>query len=226
MEKEPPPTSGQEHLAIDAEALTKESLAELFYYEQQQYFIDSGGVGKVYELPGNFCIKVFEDRHNSPHRDLMDLGNPPEVEKRFQERMAVTSYEGKTRVPSVIVAIFSDLPGGHNAIIMERLWASNVQHILNGTVELPEKFNLDEFFADLEKFLNHMHTVDKIAHGDLYARNIMVDLDTGDPRVIDFGRAIDLTRKTEEEQQKAMDEDWERLDEVYEKLEALQNKKV
>lgn len=208
--------------AIPAKIEDKEIIAsginQILAYEQEQYFVDKGGVGTVYQLPGGFCIKILDSRHNSPNSHLFDLGNKPEVESVFQDRMAKTNYTGKTRTPYVFWTFTPDNDEGKNAIIMERLQAINLQHALNGDATLPEKFSLDNFFDDLEEYIDHMHEVEHIVHTDLYARNIMIDTETGEPRLIDFGRAKDLNKIADEEtRKKLIREDWNLFDETYKK---------
>lgn len=205
------------------EKLREDALSVLSLFESDEYFIDEGGAGRVFELPVELCMKLVEDRHNNPNRELYDLGNSAQAEMRFQEKLANTKYSGKTRVPKV-VGVLADIDAKHrSAIVMERLRAINLQHIINGDAEFPPNFDLDSFFIELEEFVEHMHSVEKVAHKDLYARNIMVDVETGDPRIIDFGRSkslgVDLEKNKVFE-----DDDWKRLEEIYKALVSLQKK--
>ncbi len=209
----------------EADKAKREGIEILYSYEQERYFIDEGGSGVVYKLPSGYCLKIIEDRSKSKKSDMYNLGNPPLVEARFQERMSKTEFLGKTRVPIYIGTIQSEVDRLRSAIIMERLDATNLQHIINGTADIPKSFLIHNFFEDLERFVQHMHDVEEIAHCDLYARNIMVDNETSEPRIIDFGRAVNLKKiESEVRQRQLMDHDFERLDEVFKALDALQNK--
>jgi len=53
----------------------------------------------------------------------------------------------------------------------------------------PSTFDHNEFFLKLERFIKKMHNEKGIYHRDLYARNIMIDNETGNPIVLDFGDA-------------------------------------
>ena len=217
-------TSEAVPVKIEDKQIIASGIKQILTYEQEQYFIDKGGVGAVYQLPGGFCIKILDSRHNSPNSHLFDLGNKPEVESVFQDRMSKTSYNGKTRAPYVFWTFTPDNGEGKNAIIMEELKAVNLQRALNGDVDLPENFSLDGFFDDLEEYIDHMHEVEQIVHTDLYARNIMIDKETGEPRLIDFGRAKDLNKITDEEtRKKLIQEDWDLFDETYKKTAQMIN---
>lgn len=219
MEKIP----GERRSEEEAERIKRETIEFLYSFEEERYFIDKGGAGMVYKIPSGYCIKIIEDRSKSKNRNMFDLGNPPLVEARFQERMSQTTFSGKTRVPKYMGTIESEVDHLHSAIIMERLNATNLQHIINGAAPLPENFSIHDFFEDLERFVQHMHEVEEIAHCDLYARNIMIDNETSDPRLIDFGRAVNL-RKIESpaKRKELIDQDFLRLDEAYIALDALQ----
>jgi tRNA A-37 threonylcarbamoyl transferase component Bud32 len=203
------------------EEIKAEAIDLLAEFETEAHFIDKGGAGAVYALPNNHCLKVLLERHEKPNHEQYDLGNTVAEEARLQEQMARTTYAGPTRVPHTLAYLAGIYPIERNAIVMERLNAVNLQHAINGTAKLPEQFDLDTFFTQLEDFVDHMHTVEKIAHLDLYARNIMVDNETAIPYVIDFGRSERLlnpdTNRAKEQH------DWDRLEEVYERIKALQD---
>lgn len=219
FEKIPTPKTETAH---DFEKIQEEAIEILAQFEKDEFFIDEGGAGKVYELRGGICMKVLLERHEMPNSELYDLGNTVEEETKLQQQMARTKYEGSTRVPGTIAYLSGVYPGERSAILMERLNAVNLQHVINGTAQLPENFDINGFFESLEDFVAHMHDVEHIAHMDLYARNIMVDNETGTPYIIDFGRSIRL-KDPENDGQKTED-DWDRLEEVYEELIALQDK--
>lgn len=218
MEKIPKISVIPELKEVERQEIQKEALELLFNFEQEQYFIDEGGAGKVYGLPQGFCIKILDDRHNNPNSSILKLGNSVTLESAFQERMSHISFNGQTRVPRYLGNVRNDTPGGKNAIIMERLQATNVQHILNEKEPMPEGFNEDSFFNDLENFINAMHS-EGITHNDLEPRNIMIDRSTGMPRVIDFGQSSD-TRfiKNQAELNRVEQKDWDDMEKLYDKL--------
>ena len=82
-----------------------------------------------------------------------------------------------------------------NGFVMEHLDAVNFRRILEGQTtegfkdELPERFDLDEYFGRLRAYVKELHG-QGIMHNDLHLRNMMIDRRTGLPRVIDFGKAV------------------------------------
>lgn len=206
----------------DFEKIQEEAIKILAQYENEEFLIDEGGAGKVYELPGGICMKVLLERHEMPNSELYDLGNTVAEETKLQQQMARTQYEGSARVPETVAYLSGVYPQKRSAILMEKLNAVNLQHVINGTEKLPETFDLNSFFESLEDFISHMHKVEHIAHMDLYARNIMVDNETGVPYIIDFGRSIRLG--DQEKDTLKTEHDWDRLEEVYEALATLQAK--
>lgn len=55
--------------------------------------------------------------------------------------------------------------------------------------DFPESFNAQVFFDKLEDFIVKLHEERGIYHRDLFSKNILIDNETGDPIVIDFGDA-------------------------------------
>lgn len=221
MEKFQPIETAEEE--FDIEEIRRKSIETLNTFESEAFYIDEGGAGKVYELTGDTCMKVLIDRHNSPNKELYDLGNTAYEETKLQAQMSRTEYDGPTRVPKTVAVFQGTYTDRRSAIVMERLQAINLQHAINGTAEFPENFDIDTFMEELENFIDHMHSIEKIAHMDLYARNIMIDIATSHPRVIDFGRAVRLS-ENEQENRKFEDDDWKRLEEIYDTIKSLQNK--
>jgi tRNA A-37 threonylcarbamoyl transferase component Bud32 len=153
----------------------------------EENFFDKGGAGRLYEFgPQGVCIKMMKERHHSTQSEMFRLGNSVSSEAWFLDRVSYFDIEG-VRSP-VFVEYFD---GQENVgIVMEKLDAVNVQHILNGTALVPDGFSLDDFFDRLEVYIAELHDQKHICHGDLEARNIMIDRKTGMPRVIDFGRSV------------------------------------
>lgn len=77
-----------------------------------------------------------------------------------------------------------------NVMCMERLKAVSLEEVLDNSKDLPETFNFEQFFNKLKKAINILHD-NKFHHRDLRAGNVMIDLETGDPCLIDFALSVE-----------------------------------
>jgi serine/threonine protein kinase len=168
-------------------------------------YIDSGGAGEVHTLgPGRICIKLMKERGDEILVDAYgqeihyDLGNTPRTEAWFIEELSDFEVEG-VRSPALVEYLEGPK---YAAIVMERLEAINLQHVLNGTTLLPPNFEPEDFFERLESYIYELHDTKSLLHGDLEPRNVMIDLRTGNPRIIDFGRSMNLAVMSEEKRQR------------------------
>lgn len=111
--------------------------------------------------------------------------------------MELQNIKSKVRVPiplfSLEATIREEAAGKlvrKSLICMERVEGVSLKEVMEGKMKLPESFDLPMFFNHLTEFVNKMN-MEGIYHRDLHEGNIMVDLETGMPWVIDFG----LSRK-------------------------------
>ncbi len=193
-------------------------------------FIDSGGAGDVFQLfsnrEANLCVKIIKDRSKSDMASVMDLGNSPDTEARFQQIFSKFKIDG-VRCPKCygywLSNDKSDLPAG---IIMEQLDAVNLQHVILGKndIEMPKGFDADVFFDGVSEFLEQMHEKG-IVHDDIAARNLMVDTITGEPRIIDFGRTKPLRGFSERDRERQINEEWGLLEDIENQVRALTKSK-
>jgi serine/threonine protein kinase len=192
--------------------------------ENPENFIDKGGAGAVYKLPAGMCMKVMEARHDSPNSNIMKLGNTLEQEARFLERIEHFSFAG-ARTPEYLGYIRSK---NFLAILMEELEAVNLQKVLNGEAALPPSFSFDRFFDALEQYMDHLNTDFHAVHGDLEPRNVMIDIKSGNPRIIDFGNAKWLSKDPAPERvtKALIKQDWDKLDSMAEQVRAYQAKQT
>jgi serine/threonine protein kinase len=201
------------------ESLARETLAHLREYETPEHYIDHGGAGEVYAIPSGYCIKVTSDMHHSEHADMLNLGNSVKQEAVFLERLSMIRKKGNaTRTPVYVGYAIRD--DGKDLIIMERLDAVNMQWVMDGRSQLPPGFDIEQFFSELESYLDYIQEKMHISHGDIAARNIMIDRATGAPRLIDFGRSRFHLRQDERERDAIYQKDWDDLQKVYDELRA------
>lgn len=187
------------------------------WVEDPNNYMDKGGVGNVYGFDKiRLCIKVMKNYYNDPHREQFDLGNSALAEAMFMREVDGLQVSG-VRAPTPVQAVM----GEHvSAIIMERLNAVNLQHILNGTQHYPPSFDIERFSAGVSDYLDVLHTKKNIIHGDLFARNFMVHQETGAPYLIDFGRSTMTSALDKMTEEKLRRNDWLRLEETLREVEA------
>lgn len=179
-------------------------------------YIDEGGAGVVYRMPQGLCIKVMQEvRHDKPDADKYDLGNTTDQEALFLKELSKMQVKG-VRSPRYI-GHSRKKSNGIEGIVMEELNAVNLEHSLSKQEPLPEQFQWHSFMDALEAYISELHEKG-IAHGDMAPRNVMIDKETGLPRVIDFGRSMrkDSLSPTIWEQKVA--KEWEQIEAISEKI--------
>lgn len=177
------------------EAVVEQTAREfLRIAENPENYIDKGGAGIVYRVPQmqHVCIKIMQNRHEKPHAHLLNLVNTPHQEALITEELTQFSHRG-VRSPTYIGFINSSAHG-FGAIVMEELAAVNLNHVLHGKQPVPPGFDADKFMGALEEYLDELQVTRGILHGDMADRNVMIDFETGLPRVIDFGRSLYISR--------------------------------
>ncbi len=128
-------------------------------------------------------------------------------ELKFMNTLRNLEVDG-VRTPKPLFAFKSDVMRG---IVMEELHAMTMQRIVEGQTtlgirdELPENFDIDDFFSRLRSYIIAMHKKG-IIHGDIALRNIMIDRETGAPYLIDFGDS-NFTRDKDLGSRKALEND-------------------
>lgn len=217
-----------EHDFLHLDDEDRNNLERYFDYLQRRIsdplrFMDKGGAGSVFNVNDSICIKMIEDRQtledDRAHKEgrepfHLDLGNRPYIEAQIQDHMNDLYIDG-VRSPQLVQYLRGE---SWHGLIMERLNAVNLQHVLNGKVPLPEEFNKDRFLQSLGNFLEATHGEKRIYHGDLFPRNVMIQNETGDARVIDWGRSGHLKNDTHDSFAK---KDWIKFDELDAKIMAL-----
>lgn len=111
-------------------------------------------------------------------------------------------------IASVVANMVRDKDGRklkQSVLVMQKINGYSLDKILSDPEQgkeklvFPETFNVDVFFEALRSFIIRMHHEKGIYHRDLYDRNIMVDIKTGKPALIDFGEAARFSESFAEE---------------------------
>jgi serine/threonine protein kinase len=196
--------------------------------QNERNFLGKGGKGRVYSFVSpdapntRICIKVMQHMEEAYH--IADRGNDPIAEFRLQSKVSTLNQQGTTKYPRPLQLL--DCTDSFYALVMEELPAMNLQNVLLGRDTVPEGFNVKECMDRLYEYVDELHEAG-IIHNDLEARNIMLDMETGAPYIIDFGRSVKLDDMEESLQAKRLREgDYNNLDIIERNLTGLLMKKA
>lgn len=128
------------------------------------------------------CLKIYKKPEQISE---VDFYLPPSQEQVFLNELQ--DIETRARVPKVYACFEAN--NGNSFLMMETLSAMSVDDVLQGREKLPVNFNLASFKKDLLDFVEYIHERG-IYHRDMHEGNIMIDRETGQAYVIDFGAAI------------------------------------
>lgn len=128
---------------------------------------------------GDVCVKKIKEY---PEVKINDI----DQEVMFQKQVE----QAGVRVPK---SLFSLKRGIEKYIAMERIKGFSLKdateiHRSSEFFSQAKDFNTEVFFDKLSKSIKKMHE-ESIYHRDLHAGNVMVEYETGEPVVIDFGSA-------------------------------------
>lgn len=143
--------------------------------------VGSGNVAEVYpeiKVP-RICYKIVKNYIE------YSLGNNLDEEAQFLADLSAWNVQG-VRVSK---PFYSIMERGLHVLAMEKLDAVSWEDVFERKAKLPKTFQPETFFVDLQAFLDKMHAAG-IHHHDLHEGNVMIDLKTGKPRIIDFGLAL------------------------------------
>jgi len=138
------------------------------------------------------CVKIISDKTLDPTRKI----NSSIEEADFQEKAfyLIEDVEGVIVPKPYFEYEFKneteDTTEELNVMCMERLSAVSLEEVLDYKKDLPTSFNLEYFFNNLKKGIERLHE-NNIHHRDLRPGNVMVDLETGNPCIIDFGLSVE-----------------------------------
>ncbi len=170
--------------------------------EEPERLIGKGSLAEVHGLEANekVCVKVMSDDRNygtiSQERVGSPFYNSAYIEAEFLSDLQEIARDVGVPKPyysmEKIGSDSSGMPKKVSALIMERLPAVSLEHVINGFEEIPASYEEDSFWEKLESFVQKMHEKG-IYHRDLHAGNIMIGTADGKPYVIDFGTAVYAT---------------------------------
>ncbi|HXK35162.1 MAG TPA: AarF/UbiB family protein [Candidatus Paceibacterota bacterium] len=153
-----------------------------------EFEIGKGDFSKVYKNYFNkTCFKVFSSQF--------------EQIRSADEEAHLLSLVAKLRSKNIAntpVPLYSIMPIdksekhpiiGRGFFVMQRIEGSTIKDIIDQKLDLPTSFKFEDFFAKIGKFLQAIHK-EGIYHRDVHNGNIMIEANTADPFVIDFGNSV------------------------------------
>ena len=157
-------------------------------------------------IPGYFILERLRDSY--PHiiyRARRNADNAAVVIKtladKYPQKEALATMRREHRITQQlqgrgVIQVYDLVPYGHGnlAIVIEHFGVSLKSHLATfeqGRVPLEEFFRIA---IGLSRILGHVHE-EKIVHKDLGPSNILIEPQTGELRLIDFGASSELSRE-------------------------------
>ena len=122
----------------------------------------------------DLCIKQLRQVSERPHYQSIDW------EMKLQDE----AHKLEVKVPQPILALITE--DDQSFMVMETIKGKSLQDIAGQALNPPASYKHNEFWGKLEGMLARLHD-NRIYHRDLHLGNIMVDFQSGEPVLIDFG---------------------------------------
>jgi serine/threonine protein kinase len=177
------------------------ALAEQFFNKDLE--VGSGNYSNVYSDRQAGLVYKKEKLLKKPKNDV-------HTEATFLVQLSGMSTD--VLVPEPVVSFVADLKREkddkqvrQSVLVMEEIDGYSIDRMLTINPEsglrvpFPKTFNADTFFPALRSFIKKMHTEKGIYHRDIADRNIMIDNESGNPVLIDFGDAVEFFEEFVEE---------------------------
>jgi serine/threonine protein kinase len=161
--------------------------------QNQEGYLGKGQTAEVY-LVGKLkkrAVKVMNSRTRVTGNPSVAFTNTLHEESRLTDLVRNRFASDNISVPKQFVSIdYEDGETRGSILIMEGIKGISIQEALDHPEKLPRTFDKESFCESLRDFVEKMNAAG-IFHRDLHTENIMVDLETGKPWIIDFGLATD-----------------------------------
>ena len=125
----------------------------------------------------DYCVKeIFDSSGSEKVNDIED-------ELKFQDEAVQLGVRSPKPILSLTTAT------GKEFMVMETIKGHSPKDIMEHNIQLPSVYNRDQFWERLQNMLKTLHDKD-IHHRDIHAGNIMMDFESGEPVILDYGCAV------------------------------------
>lgn len=170
----------------EEDILTEEIVKEISELANTENSIGKGKTAEVFISKTNphVCYKIMHENAEYQFR------HSAYSEGEFLVKAENISRSSDVKIPKPYYSILAKNENGSEfeVLVMERLHAKSIKDILHNNLDVPENFNFKEFVSRIEKFFLKLHE-QKIHHRDAHGGNIMIEDETSNPCIIDFGSA-------------------------------------
>lgn len=188
--------SHQEKNDTENDPVLQELTEKIRELAHQENSIGKGMTAEVFtsKTNPNICYKIIHSNgdynfRNSTYSEGELLAKAEKISRSFGVKIPKPYYSILTKK--------NDDAEEFEVLVMERLYADSLKDIIEEDLELPINFDFKEFTLKIEKFFIALHDK-KIYHRDVHWGNIMIEKETMNPCVIDFGAGTELLLSSED----------------------------
>ena len=159
----------------EEERIRQQAIEFIEKIENGSVELGAGRAGRVFSQENSaICVKEFNEN------SAQFATNSAEHELLMQREVLELGIRG----PEPMFVATSDR--GVTYFVMETIKGHSIREVIEKKLDLPEAFNISDFFTKLKGQVVVMHRGD-IYHRDLHDGNVMIEWSTSNPIIIDFG---------------------------------------
>lgn len=168
----------KEKKPAEFEPVTQEIIEKIEEIKIKGKIIGTGKTAEVYiaKSDPSVCYKIIVDKER--------YFNSVESEAQFLNETCGMYKDVEIPMPYYSIIAENDM----DVLVMKTLDAISIEDLIRKDLDAPANFNFAEFFSKLENFFEELNNKN-IFHLEAHAGNIMINMKTGNPCVIDFGAA-------------------------------------
>ena len=175
--------------------INQEFISEVTTEQERTGFIESY-IERIAENPVELgrgrtaVVRTVQEPESQQSICIKEITNPEsefyinnvEQELKFQ----TVAYQAGVRVPRPFLSATTE--NGRAYLAMETIIGHSIEEIVKQNIELPPSFEYDTFCQKTELLFRKLRN-NGMQHRDVHIGNIMIEWETGEPVLIDFGTA-------------------------------------